>query len=38
MGGIIDILAVAFFIGIVGVTYQLVGMMASERELDVAAH
>jgi len=36
MGGIIDILAVAFFIGIVGVTYQLVGMMASERELGMS--
>ncbi|KAK4691195.1 hypothetical protein P7C71_g5755, partial [Lecanoromycetidae sp. Uapishka_2] len=33
MGGIIEILGVAFFIGIVGVTYQLVGLMASEREL-----
>ena len=33
MGGIIDILAVAFFIGIVGVIYQLVGLIASEREL-----
>ena len=33
MGGITDILAVAFFIGIVGVIYQLVGLMASEREL-----
>lgn len=33
MGGIIDILAVAFFIGIVGVIYQSVGLMASEREL-----
>jgi ATP-binding cassette subfamily A (ABC1) protein 3 len=33
MGGIINILAVAFFIGIVGVTYQLVGLVASEREL-----
>lgn len=33
MGGIIDILGVAFFIGIVGVIYQLVGLMASEREL-----
>ena len=32
MGGIIQILAVAFFIGMVGVTYQLVGHMASERE------
>ena len=33
MGGIIDILGVAFFIGIVGVIYQMVGLMASEREL-----
>ena len=33
MGGITNILAVAFFIGIVGVIYQLVGLMASEREL-----
>ncbi|MDI1485680.1 MAG: hypothetical protein OHK93_003869 [Ramalina farinacea] len=33
MGGIISILGVAFFIGIVGVIYQLVGLMASEREL-----
>ena len=33
MGGIIDILAVAFFIGIVVVIYQAVGLMASEREL-----
>ncbi|KAL9638019.1 MAG: hypothetical protein Q9164_001837 [Protoblastenia rupestris] len=33
MGGIIDILAVAFFIEIVGVIYQLVGLIASEREL-----
>lgn len=33
MGGIIDILGVAFFIGVVGVVYQLVGLMASEREL-----
>ncbi|MCJ1278243.1 hypothetical protein MMC21_006058 [Puttea exsequens] len=33
MGGIIEILAVAFFIEIVGVIYQLVGLMASEREL-----
>ncbi|KAI9889210.1 MAG: hypothetical protein M1814_005726 [Vezdaea aestivalis] len=32
MGGIIDILAVAFFIAVVGVIYQLVGFMASERE------
>lgn len=33
MGGIIDILGVAFSIGIVGVIYQLVGLIASEREL-----
>ena len=33
MGGIINILAVAFFLGIVGVIYQLVGLIASEREL-----
>ncbi|KAI4153099.1 MAG: hypothetical protein L6R39_001669 [Caloplaca ligustica] len=33
MGGIIDILAVAFYIGMVCVTYQLVGLIASEREL-----
>lgn len=32
MGSIINILAVAFFISIVGVTYQLTGHMASERE------
>ncbi|KIX09318.1 uncharacterized protein Z518_00397 [Rhinocladiella mackenziei CBS 650.93] len=36
MGGIIDILAVAFFIGIVGVTYQLTGIIASERENGMA--
>lgn len=36
MGGIIDILAVAFFIGIVGVTYQLTGVIASERENGMA--
>ena len=33
MGGIIQILGVAFFIGIVGVIYQFVGLVASEREL-----
>lgn len=32
MSGIIQVLAVAFFIGMVGVTYQLVGHTASERE------
>ncbi|EXJ69985.1 ATPase [Cladophialophora psammophila CBS 110553] len=36
MGGIIDILAVAFFIGVVGVTYQLTGAIASERENGMA--
>jgi ATP-binding cassette subfamily A (ABC1) protein 3 len=36
MGGIIDILAVAFFIGMVGVTYQLTGLIASERENGMA--
>ncbi|KAL8935627.1 MAG: hypothetical protein Q9216_005333 [Gyalolechia sp. 2 TL-2023] len=33
MGSIIDILGVAFFIGMVCVIYQLVGLIASEREL-----
>ena len=33
MGGIIQVLGVAFFIAIVGVIYQFVGLMASEREL-----
>ncbi|KAL8961901.1 MAG: hypothetical protein Q9193_001617 [Seirophora villosa] len=33
MGGIIKILAVAFYIAMVCVTYQLVGLIASEREL-----
>lgn len=32
MGAVIDILGVAIFIGIVGVTYQLTGLIASERE------
>ncbi|EXJ91967.1 ATPase [Capronia epimyces CBS 606.96] len=36
MGGIIDILAVAFFIGVVGVIYQLTGLIASERENGMA--
>jgi ATP-binding cassette subfamily A (ABC1) protein 3 len=36
MGGIIDILAVAFFIGMVGTTYQLTGLMASEREIGMS--
>ena len=33
MGGIINVLGVAFFIAIVGVIYQLVGLMATEREM-----
>ena len=33
MGGIINVLGVAFFIAVVGVIYQLVGLMASEREM-----
>ena len=33
MGGVTNVLAVAFFIAMVGVIYQLVGLMASEREL-----
>lgn len=36
MGGIIDILGVAFLIGIIGIVYQLVGFLASERELGMA--
>lgn len=36
MGGIIDILGVAFYIAVVGVIYQLVGLMASERELGMS--
>lgn len=36
MSGITQILAVAFFIAVVGVIYQLVGAMASERELGMA--
>ena len=36
MGGIIDILAVAFFIGMVGVSYQLTGLVAKEREIGMA--
>ncbi|KAG8529724.1 uncharacterized protein KY384_005205 [Bacidia gigantensis] len=33
MSGIVQVLAVAYFIGMVGVVYQLVGLIASEREL-----
>lgn len=36
MGGIIDILGVAFFIGMVGVSYQLTGLVAKEREVGMA--
>ncbi|PGH09402.1 hypothetical protein AJ80_07677, partial [Polytolypa hystricis UAMH7299] len=36
MGAIIDILSVAFFIGTVGVAYQLTGLVASERELGMS--
>jgi ATP-binding cassette subfamily A (ABC1) protein 3 len=36
MSGIIDILAIAFFIGIVGITYQLTGQIATEREIGMA--
>lgn len=37
MGAIIQILAVGIFVGIVGVTYQLTGLVASERELGMTA-
>ncbi|KPI36704.1 ABC transporter A family member 2 [Cyphellophora attinorum] len=36
MSGIINILAVAFFIGIVLITYQLTGLVATEREIGMA--
>ncbi|KAL4787823.1 hypothetical protein BJX76DRAFT_267076 [Aspergillus varians] len=36
MGAIIDVLGVAIFIGIVGVTYQLTGLIAMERELGMS--
>lgn len=36
MGALIEILAVAYFIGVCGVTYQLTGQMASERELGIS--
>jgi len=35
-GTIINILAVAFYLAIVGITYQQVGQMASERELGMS--
>ncbi|KAK4888315.1 hypothetical protein LTR27_012766 [Elasticomyces elasticus] len=36
MGSLISILAVAYFIGVVGVCYQLTGEMAKERELGMS--
>ncbi|KAI9830338.1 MAG: hypothetical protein M1819_005719 [Sarea resinae] len=36
MKALINILGVAFFVGVVGVTYQLVGFMAYERELGMS--
>ncbi|EAW12681.1 putative ABC transporter [Aspergillus clavatus NRRL 1] len=36
MGAIIDIIAVAIFIEVVGVTYQLTGLIAMERELGMS--
>ncbi|KAL4817811.1 hypothetical protein BDW67DRAFT_159172 [Aspergillus spinulosporus] len=36
MGAIIDVIAVAVFIGMVGVTYQLTGLIAMERELGMS--
>lgn len=36
MGALIDILAVALYIGVCGVTYQLTGQMASERETGIS--
>lgn len=36
MNALVNILAVAFFIGICGITYQLTGYMASERELGMS--
>lgn len=36
MGSLIDILAVAYFIGIVGICYQLTGEMAKEREMGMS--
>ncbi|KAK1143856.1 hypothetical protein N8T08_005969 [Aspergillus melleus] len=36
MGSIVNILAIAIFIGIVGVTYQLTGLIAMERELGMS--
>lgn len=36
MGTLINILAVAYFVGIVGICYQLIGQMAEERELGMS--
>lgn len=36
MGALINILAVAYFVGIVGICYQLTGQMAQERELGMS--
>jgi ABC-type multidrug transport system ATPase subunit len=36
MGAIVNIMAIAIFIGIVGVTYQLTGLIAMERELGMS--
>ncbi|ROV87196.1 hypothetical protein VSDG_09929 [Cytospora chrysosperma] len=36
MGALIDILAVAYFIAVCGITYQLTGQMALERELGIS--
>ena len=38
MAALIGVLAVAFFVGICGITYQLMGRMASERELGMSQH
>jgi hypothetical protein len=36
MGSLISILAVAYFVGIVGICYQLTGEMAKEREIGMS--
>lgn len=36
MGAVTDFLGVAIFIGMVGVTYQLTGLVAAERELGIS--
>ncbi|PVI00400.1 P-loop containing nucleoside triphosphate hydrolase protein [Periconia macrospinosa] len=36
MGALVDLMAVAIYIGVCGVTYQLTGQMASERELGIS--